>query len=172
MRTVGRMTLLVALWLLAWGDLQPAHVVSGVVVAGALLLAFPPPARAAERLVIRPAGALRLIGHVLGQLVTSNVVMAGQILRPRPDVRQAVIAHHLRHASEVVVTIMTSIVALSPGTMTVDVDADSTTIFVHFFRLHDPSAARAQLDRLERLIVGAIRTDPLAPPVTTTEEPA
>jgi multicomponent Na+:H+ antiporter subunit E len=165
------MTLLVALWLLAWGDLTLANVLSGIIVAGALLLAFPPGARGSEQLVVRPAGALRLISFVLGQLVTSNIVMTRQILRRRPDVQQGVLAHRLRHPSEVVVTIMTSIVALSPGTMTVDVDADSTTIFVHFFRLHDPSAARAQLDRLERLIVGAIRTSPLAPPVTTTEDP-
>ena len=172
MRTFGRMTLLVALWLLAWGDLRLANILSGIVVAGALLLAFPPPARASEQLLIRPVGALRLIVYVLSQLVTSNVVMARQILRRRPDVRQGVIAHRLRHASEVVVTIMTSIVALSPGTMTVDVDADSTTIYVHFFRLHDIPAARRQLDRLEQLIVGAIRTGPLAPPVTPTEEHA
>jgi multicomponent Na+:H+ antiporter subunit E len=172
MRTLGRMTLLVALWLLAWGDLRLANILSGIVVAGALLLAFPPPTRPSEHLTVRPAGALRLIVHVLGQLVTSNVVMARQILRRHPDVHQGVIAHHLRHASEVVVTIMTSIVALSPGTMTVDVDAESTTIYVHFFRLHDVSAARGQLDRLERLIVGAIRTGPPVPPVTTTEEHA
>jgi multicomponent Na+:H+ antiporter subunit E len=172
MRTVGRMTLLVALWLLAWGDLTLANVLSGIVVAGALLLAFPPRARGSEHIVFRPTGTLRLIFYVMAQLVTSNVVMARQILRRRPDVRQAVIAHRLHHASEVVVTIMTSIVALSPGTMTVDVDAESTTIYVHFFRLYDPAAARGQLDRLERLIVGAIRTGPPAPPVTTTEEHA
>ena len=52
---------------------------------------------------------------------------------------------------------MTSVIALSPGTMTVDVDRESTTIYVHFFRLRDLAAARASLARLERLVVDAIR---------------
>jgi multisubunit Na+/H+ antiporter MnhE subunit len=40
--------------------------------------------------------------------------------------------------------------------MTVDVDADSSCIYVHFFHLDDPEAARASIARLERLAVGAI----------------
>ena len=51
---------------------------------------------------------------------------------------------------------MTSIIALSPGMMTVDVDPQSTTIYVHFFRLRDVDAARRGLERLERLVFAAI----------------
>jgi multisubunit Na+/H+ antiporter MnhE subunit len=54
---------------------------------------------------------------------------------------------------------MSSVIALSPGTMTVDVDPDSTRIYVHFLLLRDVEAARASLVRLERLAAGAI-SDP------------
>jgi hypothetical protein len=40
--------------------------------------------------------------------------------------------------------------------MTADVDPDSTTIYVHFLLLRDLDAARASLDRLERLASRAI----------------
>lgn len=156
MRIAGRIALLVALWLLAWGEASVANVVSGVAVAAALLGAFPPGPRAGGGLRVSPAGALRLAVYVLVQLVISNVVMARQILRRRPDVRPGVLAHRLAQPSEEVVTVMTSVIALSPGTMTVDVDAESRIVFVHFFLLRDVEAARAALRRLENLAVGAI----------------
>ncbi len=156
MRIVGRIALLVGLWLLAWGEVSLANLVSGVAVAAALLVAFPPGPRASGGLRFSAIGAGRLAVYVLVQLVISNVVMARQILRRRPDAGPGVLAHRLRQPSEEVVTVMTSVIALSPGTMTVDVSLDSTTIYVHFFRLEDVEAARASLARLENLAVHAI----------------
>jgi multicomponent Na+:H+ antiporter subunit E len=170
MRTLTRLALLVALWLLAWGDLSLANVLSGIAVASAVLVAFPPVRRAPAHVRVRPAGTARLLAYVTGQLVSSNILMTHQILRRHPDVRPGVIAHRLRHPSDEVVTVMTSIIALSPGTMTVDIDP--TTIYVHFFRLRDIAAARVQLDRLEQLVTAAITTPAVPPSVDLTEEPA
>lgn len=156
MRIVGRIALLVALWLLAWGDASVANVVSGVAVAAALLVAFPPGTRASGGVRISAVGAGRLAVYVLVQLVISNLVMARQTLRRRPDVRPGVLAHRLAQPSEEVVTVMTSVIALSPGTMTVDVDADSSVVYVHFFLLRDLEAARTSLSRLEDLAVHAV----------------
>lgn len=158
MRLVVRVSLLVVLWLLAWGEFSLANVVSGVVAASAVAVAFPlgRQERARVRLRLSLAGVIRLSAYVVSQLVISNVLMTRQILRRDPQAEPGVIAHRLRRPSEEVVTVMTSIIALSPGTMTVDVDEASTTIYVHFFRLRDVDGARRALDRLERLVVAAI----------------
>ena len=156
MRMAGRITMLVTLWLLAWGEISVANVLSGVVVAAALLVAFPPGRRAGRRLRLSPAGIGRLAAYVAVQLVTSNFVMTREILRRRAAIRPGVLAHRLQQPSEEVVTLMTSVIALSPGTMTVDVDRSSATIYVHFLLLRDVDAARASLDRLEHLAVHAI----------------
>jgi multicomponent Na+:H+ antiporter subunit E len=168
MRLLGRVTLLVALWLLAWGEITLANVLSGTAVAAALLAAFPPDRRTHGRLRISALGVARLAAYVAGQLVISNVVMTRQILRRTPSLHPGVLAHRLHQPSEEVATVMTSVIALSPGTMTVDLDRDSSTIYVHFFRLTDVEAARASLDRLERLAVNAIAAfDPDDNPVGT-----
>ena len=130
---------------------------SGVAVAAALLVAFPPDAEPASTLRLSPSACARLAGYVVAQLVTSNIVMAREILAPAPTLRPGVLAHRLQRPSEEVVTLMTSVIALSPGTMTVDVDRDSTTIYVHFLFLDDVDAARASLDRLEQLVVARHR---------------
>lgn len=156
MRIVRRIALLVVLWLLAWGDFTLANVLSGIVVAGLLLIAFPLGRMHRSPRRISVVGAAVLVGHVAVQLVASNVVMAREILRRTPRARPGVLAHRLLEPSEEVVTVMTSIISLSPGTMTVDVDAGSTTIYVHFFQLDDVPAARAFLRKLERRVDAAI----------------
>lgn len=173
MRIAGRIALLVGLWLLAWGQVSLANVVSGVAVAIALLVAFPLGRRARGGIRISAAGSGRMVAYVLTQLAKSNVVMASQIVRRRSEARPGVLAHRLRQPSAEVVTLMTSVIALSPGTMTVDVDQDSTTIYVHFFLLRDVEAARASLRRLEDLAFHAIAArNPADRAQTTKEQPS
>jgi multisubunit Na+/H+ antiporter MnhE subunit len=52
---------------------------------------------------------------------------------------------------------MTSVIALSPGTMVADVDRTSSTVYVHFLFLHDIDQARKYLDRLEQVARATIR---------------
>ena len=156
MRLAGRIALLVTLWLLAWGEITPANLISGIIVAGALLVSFSPRRRPGGHVRLNLVGAGRLAAHVARQLLLSNVVMAREVLRRSSRTQPGVLAHRLRRPSEEVVTVMTSVIALSPGTMIVDVAHDSSTVYVHFFRLTDTAAARAGLLELERLTIDAI----------------
>jgi len=155
MTVAVRVAILVVLWLLAWGDVTLANVVSGVAVAVALLIAFPPARHAASHVHLSGRGILRLAGYVVGQLGRSNLVMARQIVRPSPAT-PGVLAHRLETPSDELVTVMSSIIALSPGTMTVDVAPDSSTIYVHFFDLDDVAAAHRSIARLEGLSAAAM----------------
>jgi multisubunit Na+/H+ antiporter MnhE subunit len=159
MRIAGRIAALVALWLLAWGQLSVASVASGVAVASALLIFFPPGPPANLRFHL--LGTVRLVGHIAVQLVTSNLVMARELVRREPALAPGVVAHRLRRPSPEVVTVMTSVIALSPGTMTVDTAPDDSAIYVHVLFLDDVEAMRSALAHLERLVVGAIGPEPL-----------
>lgn len=157
MTVVVRVALLVGLWLLAWGQATVANILSGAVVAVALLAAFPPASSDVQRPGVHLPSLAKLTWYVLVQLVSSNLLMAREILRRRPTVQPGVLSYRLQAPSEHVVTVMTSVIALSPGTMTVDVAADSTTIAVHFLFLHDAEEARAGLERLDQLATRALR---------------
>ena len=171
MRHLGLLLLYVGLWILAWGQLTPANVLSGLVLATALLLAFPQRRRQGGELRLSAVGVLRLVAHVVAQLLISNAVMTRRIVH-RTAHSPGVLAHRLRRPSAHVATAMSSIIALSPGTMTVDVTTDSSVLFVHFFALDDIGAARHGLARLEQLVTGAItaRQDP--DHTTANEEPS
>ena len=156
MRRVGFGALLVILWVLAWGEITVANLVSGAVVACALLVAFPQHRRGAESRRVDLNGCVRLTASVALQVLVANIDMSRRILGRGVDYRPAVLAHHFQQPSEQVATVMSSIIALSPGTMTIDVDEDSSVIYVHFFDVHDADAARAMLDRLEQRVIDAI----------------
>lgn len=148
--------LLVGLWLLAWGNITVANIVSGIAVAAALLVAFPPgrPGRPHSRLHLFAVG--RLLLYVLGQLVVSNVLVAREIVSRRSRIRTGVIAHRVQHPSDAGLTLIANVIALTPGTMTVDVTRDPPIIYVHFILLSDVDEARRAIARLERLVFAAI----------------
>ena len=63
---------------------------------------------------------------------------------------------HLGLLTEGVLTAMTTVISLSPGTLTVDTTPDASTIYVHFLVLDDVEAARHSLRHLEALVVHAL----------------
>ena len=72
------------MWVLLWGDLSVANILTGIAVALAVIVLFPV-AGGQRRMVVRPVPALRLAGAVLADLAVSNVLLTRDVLRRRPD---------------------------------------------------------------------------------------
>lgn len=154
MSGVARVVFLVAIWLLAWGGNLIANLLTGVVVAIVLLAAFPPEVFG-SRLRVRPIALLHLAAYVLWELVTSNLLVAREILTRRSRVRTGVIVHELDNPSDWTLTIMANIIALTPGTMTVDATREPAAVHVHFLLLDDIDDARSRIAALERRTLAA-----------------
>jgi multicomponent Na+:H+ antiporter subunit E len=171
MSVLPRLALLLAIWLLAWGDWTAIHVTAGVVLAVALLVVFPPRGGQPRfRSGIRPLGVLRLVAYLLYQLVTSNVLVSRIILSRRSSIRTGVIVHPMTARSDLVITLVANAIALTPGTMTVEATRDPPVLHVHFLMLDDLDEAHGAVQRLEGLVVGAFG-DPAPPVPATAREP-
>ena len=86
--SLGLMAMLLAIWLLAWGSLSWANVLSGLVVAGGLMVALPDARR--RRLPVIAAGALVRLGLRLAKdLVVANLVLIREVLSPGRGSRPA-----------------------------------------------------------------------------------
>jgi multicomponent Na+:H+ antiporter subunit E len=170
-RAAGRGAVLVVFWLLAWGEASVANVVTGVVVAAALLTVFPSRRQATTHHRFSPVGGLRLAAYVLAQLVPSNLLVAREVMARRSRIRSGVLHHRLRRPSDEALNLMAHVIALSPGAMTVEVDRERGVLTVHFLLLDDVDRARASLQRIDDLVTGTVggrrpsetSTDP-APP--------
>lgn len=164
---------LVTVWILLWGELSLANVVSGLVVTVALLLVFPLDEVPVVEHRIRPLAVLRLLGHFAADLVISTTVVARDVLLGPHRTRTAIIACPLRVDAAGLITFLANTIALSPGTMPVHVQHDPLVLYVHVLRLDSPDAVRARVARLEELAVAALgseemvaacRVPPPAPP--------
>ncbi|MDQ0793381.1 Na+/H+ antiporter subunit E [Streptomyces sp. B1I3] len=167
---------LTLIWVLLWSTLTWANVVTGVVVAVVVCLAFPLP-RVDYGLRLHPWGILLLAGYLLYDMYTSGVKVTRQIFADRPH-RAAVIAVPLRCRSDLMLAATAVTVSNVPGGSVVEVRRATATLFLHVLdadRSEELDAARRSVWRLEELTVRAFGTPDeigrVAEPPPSTEEP-
>ena len=153
MMRAARVLLLVAIWVSLWSDLSVANVLSGVIVAVAIVFVFG--GRPTGRLVVRPIHALRFAGYFVWKLVESTVVVARAVITPRGGVHTGVIAVPLEGCSDAVITLIADAISLTPGTLTIEVHRDPALLFVHALDVRDVSRVRGDIRRLEVLAIRA-----------------
>lgn len=154
-------TWLTVMWVLLWGDLTPANVLTGVVVAVGLVLVFPPAPSNDDPIVVRPVAAASFLGWFLWQLVITNVAVAREVLLPRSrsQIRPAVVAVRLRTRSGRLATIIANAITLTPGTLTIDARGRPALLYVHVLSFTDEASAVADVEDLERRVVRAFGTE-------------
>lgn len=150
---------LTVIWMLLWGNLSWANLLTGAVVSTALCLAFPlPPVDMGLRL--HPWGILRLVAFLFYDMYTGGVRVTRQIFARRPH-RAAVLAVPLRCRSDLMLTATAVAVSNVPGGSVVEVRRATATVFVHVLDADDPAAldaAKRSVWRMEELTVRAFGT--------------
>jgi multicomponent K+:H+ antiporter subunit E len=137
-------------WLLAYNEITVGLVVLGAALAVAIPLVTDPfwpeyPRR------MRYAPLLRLLGVVLLDIVIANLRVARLILGPRARLRPAFFVVPVALRDPYPVTLLASIISLTPGTVSADLSADSRALLVHGLDVDDVpgtvSRIRARYER-------------------------
>lgn len=142
---------LVLLWLFLWDRPSVANLVSGIVVAIVLLTVFPV-RRDHDVRRISPLGVIRLAAFFAFETVVANVVAARHVLGRRPS-RTAIIACPLRARSDGMLAFLVNLLAVSPGTMPIELEQDPPVVYLHVLHLEDAESVRNVVGRFERLAV-------------------
>lgn len=150
----------VMLWILLWADLSVANVVSGSVLAIGVVLATRRIASPVvdTRVRVAPLALLHFVGHVFGQLVKSNLLLAWEIVTPTDKIATGTVDVPLRSASPIVTMAVSNVITLTPGTVTLDVASDPPMLTVGVLHLHHPDDIRAGVRRTEALAIKAFGT--------------
>jgi multicomponent Na+:H+ antiporter subunit E len=154
------------------------------------------PLRHEQGRAVHPLAVLSFGLWFVRALVVANVTVAVQVLRPRLDLEQGIVAVPLRTRSPLVATFVANTITLTPGTLTVDIrpmefgcdDHDvgvepaasnaSPVLYVHCLVTGDPAEVRAEGLALEERVVrafgtaadrAAVELPPPAWPPTSTE---
>jgi multisubunit Na+/H+ antiporter MnhE subunit len=149
---------LVLVWCLLWGELSWGNLIGGLVVGGAVLLFFPlPPVSFGGRL--RPWPLLAFALRFAGELVSASLRVAWVAVRPGYRPRGAIIGVRLRVPTDLNLALTAEAISLVPGTLIIEVDRDSGTLYLHVLDVHGPADvadARARTLAVERRIVRAV----------------
>ncbi len=93
----------------------------------------------------RPLRILRLILLFLAELCLSGLRVARDTISPRMDFRPAIIAIPLDVKRDLEVMLLANLISLTPGTLSVDVSDDRSTLYVHAMNVDDPEALRREI---------------------------
>lgn len=151
-------TVLVTVWILLWGTVSWANLLSGLVVAAVVLTAFPlPPVTFAGR--IRLIGSLRFLIRFLSDIVAASIQISLLAFRFGHTVHSAIIAVPLRVNSDLNLTLTGEAVSLVPGSLILDVDRARGILYIHVVGVatdEEVEAFRRSVYEVEARIVRAI----------------
>jgi multicomponent Na+:H+ antiporter subunit E len=133
---------LVVVWILLWGTWSWANLLSGLVVALAVLVLLPLP-HVVGGVRVRPAPLLAFLGHFVVDLFASGAEVAWQTVRPQGVSRTAIVQVQLRVDSDLLLTMVAEAISLVPGSLVLDLDREHRVMTLHLLPVRD-------LDDVER----------------------
>lgn len=148
---------LIITWMLLWREITWLSFISGVIVAiGAMRLFYLPPVELAGRFNVW--WALRYLGFFLWHLALASFQIAWMAVRPGPPPRTAIIAVRLRTSSDFILTLVGLTVSLIPGSLVVEIDRYSSTLYLHVINTptqREIRQMRQQTRHIEKLLIRA-----------------
>ncbi|MBX7454755.1 Na+/H+ antiporter subunit E [Mycolicibacterium sp. 3033] len=152
---------LILVWVLLWGTVSAANILSGLLVALVITLLLPLPPVPVEG-KLHPISLLRLILTVIYYLLSSSVQVAALALKPGPPPLTAVLRAHLAIKSDLVLVLAVNIINLTPGTMVLEIDQPRRMIYVHVLDVGSERTVTRfyrQVANLQRLLVASFERD-------------
>jgi multicomponent K+:H+ antiporter subunit E len=128
-----------ATWILLNG-ISAGHLLLGAALA-LILPPLVPALRDAPALRLHAPGAmLRLAGVVLLDIVLANIDVARRVLGPESRIHPGYVRVPLALHDPRAITVLASIITLTPGTLSAALEDGGRTLLVHCFHLDDPEA--------------------------------
>lgn len=93
----------------------------------------------------RPGVALRLLGHFLTDIASSNLEVLRRSLGREADIHPGFVWVPLALAEPRAIAILSSMITLTPGTLSADLSEDRRHLLVHAFHLDDADALVASI---------------------------
>jgi len=142
--------LLVVVWIFLNSTLAIELVLTGVMISGALAYAFTRKTGVWQDVAVSPARLYHFIlytGRFLVELARANVNMLRYVYAPRIRINPGIVKINTRLKTPVGRLALANSIALTPGSLVVDIDGDS--LFVHCLDLQTIDS-----DQATRLIAG------------------
>jgi multicomponent Na+:H+ antiporter subunit E len=88
---------------------------------------------------------LSLAAFFLWELMLANVRVAADVLRPRTAIRPAVVAIPLDITSDGEILLLSALINITPGSVTIDLSDDRRTLYVHVMHITTAEQSRREI---------------------------
>ena len=106
----------------------------------------------------RSALLVRFVVFFLLEVVRSNIRVAVDVVTPTSRAHPAIVAVPLEARTAAEITLLSSLITMTPGSLSVDVADDRSVIYVHSMFVEDVEAFRRGIkDDLERRVLELLR---------------
>ncbi|MGM1021361.1 MAG: Na+/H+ antiporter subunit E [Bacillota bacterium] len=101
---------------------------------------------------------LKLLVLFMRELVVSSFTVIREILRPKLTIRPGIFAYTTELRSDWEVTLLSCLICLTPGTLTLEVSGDGQTLYIHAMDIEDASLLSEQIrETFEKAILEVTR---------------
>lgn len=123
-------------WVALTGEFTPTNFFVGFILVYVTLRLTQQTADT-QRYLRRVRVFISFIFFFLWELLVASVRVAGWVLKPRLDMKPAVVRVPLDVTRDVEITLLANLITLTPGTLSLDVSPDKKSLFVHVFDVED-----------------------------------
>ncbi len=160
MNTLVSNIVLAIVWALFFGGFTWLTVLSGLAVGYAILWLLQPLKGASSSYFKRVWYWLRLIVMFHYELLASSLQVLWDIFTPRHLSNPAIIEMPLDVKTDAGILLVTNLISLTPGTLSIDVSDDRQTLKLHVMFADDPDAVCKQIKGgIERWVIDAVEGD-------------
>ena len=137
--------LLALAWAALQGEISLANLLIGYGVGYVILALLGKGGVMPSTLARRMVNAIRLAGFFAWELALANVRVAADVLRPRTAIRPAVIAIPLDVTTDGEILLLSMLINITPGSVTIDLSDDRRTLYVHVMHMTSAEASRREI---------------------------
>ena len=156
--TLLALNLLLALaWSALFGGFSRENLALGFAV-GFVALWLVRPMFGPTRYFGKLADVLGLVLFFAKELGVSSLRVVSYVFLPASRYHPGILALPLDAKTDVEITLLANLISLTPGSLSLDLSDDRSTLFVHCMDVRDPDALRAELkEGMERRVLEMLR---------------
>ncbi|EMY32529.1 monovalent cation/H+ antiporter subunit E [Arthrobacter crystallopoietes BAB-32] len=148
---------LVILWGALWQDYSLGNLVFGLAIGLVIVnIFYLPPVELGGRLNLLASAVFVLT--FIGSVAAASFQVLWVSITKGPRTKNAVLAVKLRTRSDLIVTATGHTISLIPGSLVVDVDRSTSTLYLHCLDISSPESAERFRDQVRRIEAGLIRS--------------
>lgn len=136
--------LIAFVWMAMQGEFSSANFIVGFAL-GFVILLFTKRAVGVSNYILKLRQVLGLALFFIYELIKANIRVALDVLTPGFRMHPAFVAIPLEVQTDAEITLLANLISLTPGTISLDVSTDKSTLYIHAMYVDDPEDVRREI---------------------------